>query len=101
MEPLGTGRNFGGGDRDAELVLRCGQAYRVDFANLAKSYTEGHELDAPDLDLGRSDCGCPRKGVANACLARSDSLDRGACPEATGSSWPGLSRRALHPGDNP
>jgi hypothetical protein len=94
-EPLGTGRNFGGGDRDAacavdrpiESILRI----------WAESYTEGHELDAPDLDLGRGHCGCPREDVANAGLARSDGLDRGACPEATGSSRPGLSRRALHP----
>jgi len=75
-------------DMSIESILRI----------LAESYTEGHELDGPDRDLGRGDGSCRLEGVATiTCLARSDGRNRGAGPEAIGSSWSGLSRRALYP----
>jgi hypothetical protein len=73
-------------DRPIDSILRI----------WAESYTKGHELDGPELDLGRGDVGCRLEGVATiACLTRSDGRYRDAGPEATGSSRPGLSRRAL------
>jgi hypothetical protein len=56
-------------DRPIESILRI----------WAETYTGGHELDGPDVDLGRGDGGCRLEGVATiACLARGDDRDRGA-----------------------
>ena len=61
----------------------------------AESYTQEHERDSPDRDLGRCDGSCRLEGVATiACLARSDGRNRGAGPETTSSSTPDLSQWA-------